>query len=71
MLMHTKHHPLDAVTHWLLGVTMLSIAAFVWFEIKTRCNLLLPTAKAGSLMLTGCWLCVMGKMLFTGWFLLV
>lgn len=69
MLMHTKHHPLDAVTHWLLGMTTLSTAAFVLFEIKARCHLLLSTAKTGSLMLTGCWLCVMGKMLFTGCFL--
>lgn len=66
MLMHKKHHPLDAVTHWLLGMSMLSSAAFVFLEAKSRHNFPLSTAKAGSLMLTGCWLCVMGKMLFTG-----
>ena len=66
MLLHKKHLPLDAVVHWLLGMAMLSSAAFVFLEIKAPHNLLLSTAKAGSVVLTGAWLCVMGKMLFTG-----
>ena len=66
LLLHKKHHPLDAVLHWLLGMTMLSSAAFVFLEIKAPHNLLLSSAKASSVMLTGAWLCVMGKMLFTG-----
>lgn len=73
MVMHTKHHPLDAVVHWLLGMTMLTTAAFVFLEIKAPHSLLVSVARSGSLMLTGAWLCVMGKMLYTGvcWSLLL
>ena len=66
MVMHTKHHPLDAVVHWLLGMTMLTTAAFVFLEIKAPQTLLVSVGRSGSLMLTGAWLCVMGKMLYTG-----
>ncbi|DBA71083.1 TPA: hypothetical protein ACH3X2_011504 [Trebouxia sp. C0005] len=65
MVMHTKQHPLDAVVHWLLGMTMLTTAAFVFLEIKAPHNLLVSVGRSGSLMLTGAWLCVMGKMLYT------
>lgn len=66
MLLHTKHFPLDAMAHWLLGMTMTSSAALVFLEIRSPHDLLLSAAKSGSVMLTGVWLCVMGKMLFTG-----
>lgn len=73
MVMHTKQHPLDAVVHWLLGMTMLTTAAFVFLEIKAPHNLLVSVGRSGSLMLTGAWLCVMGKMLYTGvcWWMLL
>ncbi|KAL0030787.1 hypothetical protein WJX77_006571 [Trebouxia sp. C0004] len=65
MVMHTKHHPLDAVVHWLLGMTMLTAASFVFLEIKAPHSLLVSVSRSGSLMLTGAWLCVIGKMLYT------
>lgn len=65
-VMHTKHHPLDAVVHWLLGMTMLTTAASVFLKIKAPHNLLVSVGRSGSLMLTGAWLCVMGKVLYTG-----
>lgn len=66
MVLHTKHHPLDAMVHWLLGMSMLGTAAFVFLEIKASHSLLISVARSGSLMLTGAWLCVIGKMLYTG-----
>ncbi|DBB00103.1 TPA: hypothetical protein ACH3X1_013956 [Trebouxia sp. C0004] len=45
MVMHTKHHPLDAVVHWLLGMTMLTAASFVFLEIKAPHSLLMSDSR--------------------------
>ena len=56
MTMHKKHLAMDAVTHALLGYTMLAGALGVILELRAPHNFLVSVFRAFAVMLQGVWL---------------
>ena len=66
MLMHTKHEPLDAVIHWLLGCTSWAAAAFVALELHAgNASFLASVGRSFWFMMQGLWLFQVGAGLCT------
>ncbi|KAK9818320.1 hypothetical protein WJX72_010559 [[Myrmecia] bisecta] len=64
MLLHKKHAAVDAMVHWLLGLTMGATSTAVFLDACFS-HPLVPSLKTTALTVQGAWLCCIGGLMYT------